>query len=184
MVDHFAEAWRRTGRIEGGYSNHQNDPGGETNHGITQKVARAWGYKGEMRKLDQDTARKIARLEYWEGPRFHLIAEIAPAIAYELFDTHLNMWPGFAAESLQRLLNGFNRRTADYPDLLIDGHIGTVTASALRLFLTKRGIMGEAVLLAMLNALQGAEYLRQVEVNEKKEDFFFGWASNRVTMRS
>lgn len=183
MVDHFEEAWRRTGRIEGGYSNHPNDPGGETNHGITEAVARRWGFKGPMRDLPIDTAHKIARLEFWEGPRFHLIAEVAPAIAYELFDTHLNMWPGFAAESLQRLLNGLNRRAVDYPDLLVDGRVGPVTCTALRNFLRKRGVEGEAVVLALLNALQGAEYLRQVEANERKEDFLYGWATHRVAFR-
>ena len=36
---------------EGGYSNHPDDPGGETNWGVTLTVARANGYVGRMQEM-------------------------------------------------------------------------------------------------------------------------------------
>jgi lysozyme family protein len=128
-----------------------------------------------MRDLPVETAQKIARLEYWEGPGFHRIAEISPAISYELFEENYNMRHGYAGQSLQRLLNGLNR-DREFPDLAVDGRCGIMTAEALKRFLAKRGAQGEAVLLGLLNGLQAAEYLRIVEQNESQRAFLYGWA--------
>ena len=37
--------------LEGGYSDNPADPGGKTNHGVTEQVARANGYQGDMKAL-------------------------------------------------------------------------------------------------------------------------------------
>ena len=39
---------------EGGYVDHRDDPGGATNHGITEAVARGKGYTGSMRALKRE----------------------------------------------------------------------------------------------------------------------------------
>ena len=41
----FDTAFEKLIDHEGGYSNHATDPGGATNHGVTQAVARANGYE-------------------------------------------------------------------------------------------------------------------------------------------
>ena len=46
---------------EGGYGHHPADRGGPTNFGITQAVARANGYAGDMRKLPRTLAETIYR---------------------------------------------------------------------------------------------------------------------------
>ena len=180
MTDHFAEAYRRAMQHEVSagrtYTNDPLDRGGETRFGITEKVARRWGYQGPMTELPQPTAEKIARLEYWEWPGFHRIAEVSPAIAYELFEENYNMRYGFAGQSLQRLLNGLSR-DRDIPDLIVDGKLGAKTIEALKRFLQARGMQGEVVLLGLLNGLQAAEYLRIVEANDSQRAFLYGWAN-------
>jgi lysozyme family protein len=179
-VDYFAEAYRRAIAYEvmpgRDYSNDPRDKGGETRFGITEAVARKWGYKGEMRALPQTLAEKIARLEFWEGPGFHRVALVSPAIAYELFEQNYNMRYGFAGQSLQRLLNGLNYEH-EFDDLDVDGRIGAKTIDALKRFIAKRGAYGETVLLGLLNGLQAAEYLRLAEANDSQRTFLYGWAN-------
>lgn len=178
----FAEAWKRTHAAEKGYSNHPNDPGGETMHGVTARVARAHGYTGAMKDLPLATATDIARAEYWDRHNFGAVAELSNLIAFELFDTGFNMWEGAAGKFLQRALNALNRQAADFPDLNVDGRIGNVTVAALKSFLTKRGKDGETVMLRCLNAQQCTDYLRQCGESVGKEDFFYGWVLNRVAI--
>ena len=100
---------------EGGYVNHPADRGGPTRYGITEAVARAHGYRGAIRALPVDEAKAIYRRIYWLRPGFDRVAERAPDIAAELFDTGVNMGPAVAATFLQRALTALNRGGSDYP---------------------------------------------------------------------
>lgn len=87
---------------EGGYVHHPADSGGPTRLGITEAVARAHGYQGAITDLPREEAAAIYRRLYWLRPRFDQVAERAPRIAGELFDTGANMGPAVAATFLQR----------------------------------------------------------------------------------
>ena len=165
---------------EGGYSNHPADRGGATRYGITEGVARANGYAGDMRQFSRAAAAAIYRRVYWERPAFDRVAERAPALAAELFDTGVNMGPATAAGFLQRALNALNRGAADYPDVLLDGRIGAQTLAALDRFLSLRPRGGEEVLVKATEALQGERYLRLAEQRPANEAFLYGWLANRV----
>ena len=101
---------------EGGYVNHPADRGGPTRWGITQAVARANGFAGEMASFPRAEAVAIYRRIYWLRPGFDRVARHAPGLAAELFDTGVNMGPAVAAGFLRRALNALNRGAADYPD--------------------------------------------------------------------
>ena len=58
-MNNFNRAFTELLGNEGGYSNNPNDPGGETNWGITLAVARANGYVGAMKDMDQSFAKRI-----------------------------------------------------------------------------------------------------------------------------
>ena len=165
---------------EGGFSHHPADRGGPTNFGITQAVARANGYAGDMRKLPRSLAETIYRRLYWERPGYAFVAEVAPDIATELFDSAVNMGPGTATGFLQRALNALNRNQKDYPDLKVDRTIGAKTLAALRAFMALRGKAGEKVLLKAVEALQGERYLALAESRPANEAFLYGWLANRV----
>ncbi|WP_375194719.1 glycoside hydrolase family 108 protein [Sphingobium sp.] len=165
---------------EGGYSNHPADRGGPTNFGITQIVARSNGYMGDMRLLPRSVAEAIYRRLYWEKPGYAFVAELAPMVAEELFDTAVNMGPGTASGFLQRALNALNRNQSDYPDLKVDQSVGARTLGALGAFLKLRGKAGEKVLLKALEALQGERYLALAESRPANEAFLYGWLANRI----
>jgi lysozyme family protein len=166
---------------EGGYVNNAADKGGPTCFGITQAVARAQGYAGPMKQLPRETAAEIYKRLYWLRPRFDQVADRAPNLAAELFDTGVNMGPAVAATFLQRALTALNRNGKDYPDLVPDGRIGAGTLSALDSFLKLRGqSSGETVLLRALEALQGERYLRLAERRPANEAFLYGWLANRL----
>lgn len=175
---------RVVGRIierEGGYVNHPSDRGGATKYGITEAVARANGYRGDMRDMPEHLAWTIYLDRFWTGPGFDRIAILSHRIAEELADTGVNMGPSVAATWLQRWLTALNRRGLDYPDLIADGVIGPVTCAAVRSYFLKRGTAeGERVLLIALNCSQGHRYLELAEGRAANEDFLFGWLSERV----
>lgn len=165
---------------EGGYSNHPADRGGPTRWGVTEQVARAHGYTGDMRVFPRDEAVRIYRLLYWERPGFDRVAAIYPGVAAELFDTGVNMGPKVAAKFLQRALNALNRGGTDYPDLDVDGDVGALSIACLKGYEAKRGADGEAVLVKALEALQGARYIELTETRPANEAFAYGWLANRV----
>lgn len=163
-------------RNEGGYVNNPNDPGGETNYGVTIAVARANGYSGRMRDMTRADALAIYRSQYFHAPKFDDVFAISPAIAAELFDTGVNMGPTKAVQFLQRALNAFTDHC------LADGQIGPSTIAALKAFLAKRPDGGEEVLLKAMNCLQGERYIELAEKNPKLKTFTYGWLDNRVSM--
>jgi lysozyme family protein len=163
---------------EGGYSNHPADRGGATRWGVTEAVARAHGYSGDMRFYSREEAVTVYRRIYWLRP--DRVAEQAPKLAAELFDTGVNMGPEIAAGFLQRALNALNRGASDYADIPVDRRIGDRTIDALKGFIARRGAGGEKVLLKAVEALQGERYLRLAEQRPANEAFLYGWLANRL----
>jgi lysozyme family protein len=165
---------------EGGYVNHPADKGGPTRWGVTEAVARAHGYAGDMRHYPREESAAVYRRVYWLRPGYDRVAGHAPRVAAELFDTGVNMGPPTATGFLQRALNALNRNARDYPDIAVDRLIGPKTLAALAGFLKARGRGGEAVLLKALDALQGERYIRLADQRPANEAFLYGWLANRL----
>lgn len=166
--------------VEGGYTNNPADKGGPTRYGITEEVARAFGYAGDMRALPRPEAIRIYKMRYWFRPGFDRVNDIYPSVAEEMFDTGINMGPRTAVMFLQRALNALNRNGSDYGDIKLDGDCGPLTIQNLAAYKAKRGDEGSAVLLKALEALQGERYLRISETRPANETFTYGWLANRI----
>jgi lysozyme family protein len=94
-----------------------DDPvGGPTMYGVTERVARAWGYKGDMRNLPLPTARSIAKSEYWDR---YKCDQFPYAIAYQVFDAAYN--GGKPVRWLQQAVGA-----------AVDGIIGPATLALVR----------------------------------------------------
>ena len=170
-------------RIEGGFVDDSSDSGGATNFGITESVARSFGYTGSMRDMPRSVAYDIYAAKYWDSVHADGLSELSERITEEVVDTAVNMGPGRAGEFLQRSLNVLNNLGSLYPDIVVDNAIGKATASALKQFLFYRGKEGEEMLAKMLNCLQGAFYVELAERREKDEKFIYGWFKNRVKLQ-
>lgn len=95
----FEDAFAQLLGHEGGYVNDPQDPGGETNWGITIAVARANGYAGPMKDMPVAFAKKVYRAKYWDA----VAAEsLPPAVRYVVFDAAVNSGVLQAIKWLQR----------------------------------------------------------------------------------
>ena len=95
----FDTAIKHVLQVEGDYSDHAADPGGKTRYGITEAVARTAGYRGDMRELPLDLAKRIYREEYWNAVRAD---ELPAGIRLVMFDAAVNSGVGQAIRWLQR----------------------------------------------------------------------------------
>lgn len=112
----FAVQVERVLKHEGGFVDHPADPGGATNFGITERVARGYGYKGDMRSLPRATAIAIYKAQYWNAVRGD---ELPPALAGQVFDAAVNHGVGNASRWLQQAV-----------EITADGKIGPKTVAA------------------------------------------------------
>lgn len=114
----FDQAFTTLLKHEGGFSDHAADPGGKTRFGITEAVAREVGYRGDMRELPLDLAKRIYKDRYWDAVRAE---ELPEAVRYAVFDAAVNSGPRQAILWLQRAVG-----------VKDDGIIGPQTLAAVR----------------------------------------------------
>lgn len=167
-------------KIEGGYVDHKNDKGGPTNWGITEQVARAYGYTGPMQAMPVEVAQQIYKERYWFAPKFDQINIRSTELAEEMLDTGVNMgvnWPG---KFLQRSLNLLNKQATKYPDITVDGNIGKMTLWTLDQLIAFRGPKICRTVTKMCNHMQANRYFEIAEKNPTQEDFIMGWIDNRT----
>jgi lysozyme family protein len=162
--------------VEAGYVNHPSDPGGETNMGITKKVAVKHGYTGPMRTLPRSVAEGIYYKDYLVKPGLAPLIPIDAAVTEELFDTTVNMGPARPSRWFQ---GSINLLCGD--QLNMDGRIGPQTVSAFQACQAKVGasVMCRATL-DTLDAAQRVEYARLVKVNPRNSVFYKGWIAKRI----
>lgn len=183
-MNHFDNEFDRVVLIEGGYADDPMDSGGKTKYGVTEAVARAYGYLGEMRDLPLPIARAIYRERYWDYLRLDEVADLSPTVAAEMFDTAVNCGQATAGKWLQTAINAFNQQGSLYADITVDGAVGKMTVAALKSYFRTHARFGkdaEVVLLRALNSQQGAFYLDLAASRQKDERFVFGWLRNRVS---
>ncbi|MDE1906636.1 MAG: glycoside hydrolase family 108 protein [Rhodospirillales bacterium] len=113
----FQAAFERLLGNEGAYVDNPADPGGATMWGITERVARSWGYDGDMRALPRATAEAIAYNRYWQP---HQLDALPAAVGFQVFDAVYNGGPAIL----------WLQRAAGMPADLQDGTMGPKTLAA------------------------------------------------------
>ncbi|MEL6583067.1 MAG: holin-associated N-acetylmuramidase [Pseudomonadota bacterium] len=127
-------------RVEGGFSDHPNDPGGPTNYGVTLKTLQGLGLDldgngtvdiDDLRRLTPEGAAEIFTQHYYFRAR---IDQLPPHLRASVYDMNVNAGAR-SVRLLQELLNrlGFG--------LSVDGQIGPKTRAAADTAETKHGTL-------------------------------------------
>lgn len=162
--------------VEGGWVHHRDDPGGETNMGITKTVARQHGYTGPMRTLPREVAESIYYDSYLVKPGYAPLIALDAAVTEELFDTTVNMGPGRPSRWFQQSLNELCGTA-----LPVDGNVGPATVRTFKSCQIKLGATTMCIkMLDRLDSKQRDEYGRLVKVNPRLRVFYKGWVAHRV----
>lgn len=162
--------------LEGGYVNHPADPGGETNMGVTKKVAVEAGYTGPMRQLPREVAESIYHDQYIVAPGYAPLVPLDAEVTAELFDTAVNMGPARPSRWFQGAVNAICAA-----DLKPDGKVGPATIAAFRscqAWIGPRDMCLATIVL--LDARQRAEYDRLVAAKPSLKVFHRGWINKRI----
>jgi lysozyme family protein len=170
--------------VEGGYVNDVRDPGGATSYGVTEQVARDYGYRGDMRRFPQHCdgpaticADAVYVQSYIAAPGYMPLVEIEPAVAGELIDTAVNMGPRRPNRWYRLTMNALGG--AHLPDSMAS--LGPVDVAAYRMLQAKLGVIPACTAtLDALDARQAAEYRRLAAANPKLRAFLKGWLRNRI----
>lgn len=114
----FDEAFEHLLKHEGGWVNHPDDPGGETNLGVTKNVWESWvGHRVKtMKNLTPEDVKPLYKKKYWDVVKGD---DLPSGVDYCVFDASVNSGPGRAAKWLQEAVGAFP-----------DGAIGPKTLAA------------------------------------------------------
>lgn len=165
--------------VEGGYVNDPRDPGGETNMGITKKVAVQHGYTGPMRTLPKEVATSIYYDSYIVAPGYEPLIPLDAAVTEELFDTTVNMGQARPSRFFQQSIN--ESCFAPAAGMKVDGRVGKSTISAFQVCQSQIGATRFCLrMLDSMDAKQRAEYDRLVRVNPSLSRFYKGWIRLRI----
>lgn len=177
-MEAFQRALIKLDELEGTFSNHASDRGGATMYGITEAVAREWGWTEPMEEMPRDLAEHIYIEGYWRYHRLTRVAERSYPLAEFIFTSSVNMSPPLAPSRsvrwLQRALV-----LANGADIEQDGLLGSATLAALDALLARRHD-GREILLRAINGQAVAFYLDITERRPQNEDFIYGWLRKRT----
>lgn len=168
---------------EGGYVNNKADRGGATNWGVTESVARSFGYRGSMRDFPQKCtlekpicADLVYTTNYIDRPGYRPMAAIEPAVLDELVDSGVLHGTARSSQWFQQALNEWCGAK-----LVVDKRVGPGTIAAYQMCQAKLGVTPACVV--MLNGMDAkqADFFRAIVArNPSQRVFLNGWLKRRI----
>jgi lysozyme family protein len=178
----FDIAFNLTMDIEGKgeLTNNRLDPGGQTFSGISRVYHPRWQGWAFIDKwqagesinwaLVDELTRTFYLENFWDRVQGNAIASISPAIAYELFDTSVNVGVTRAVEFMQI---AHNVSAKGSHELLVDGLLGPKTLDTIRKYISTQPGTPELNTEILLNCMNGEQYIFYKSNPKRKE--FRGW---------
>ena len=137
---------------EGGYVNDKDDPGGETNMGISKRA-----YPDlDIKNLTREEAKQIYYEDYWTPSKAD---QLSNQLREVYFDMVVNFGMRGAARVLQQACNGKNTYK-----IKVDGRVGVATISASKNLEPDR-----------LRAYRVLKFATIVIKKPTQEKYWFGW---------
>jgi lysozyme family protein len=99
MKENFDKCLEMLLHHEGGYVWHEEDPGGETNLGVTKKVYQDWGGTKDMIDLTVEDVAPIYKKNYWDRCKCD---ELGSGLDWAVFDWAVNSGTRRASKALQK----------------------------------------------------------------------------------
>ena len=182
----FEKAYQKTAAIEGGYANNSADKGGETYCGISRRFWprwEGWTYIDKTKAVRvilhneifpelADKVKLFYRTNFWYKIKGDYMT--SEKIAEEVYDGAVNCGVHEAAFWLQKALNVLNREATLWPDIKVDGIIGSDTIHKLQTALTQNK---EANILKCLQIQRGFFYFHIAYCREDQEIWLENWLS-------
>ena len=165
-MDRFSKFLDYIFKVEGGFTDDENDRGGATNFGIIEEEAREFGYTGDMRNLTKDFAKNIYLKKYYLGNKLDKV--INNKVALSIFDWAVNS-EGRGIKKAQIIANRFGA------NLVIDGIVGKKTLEAINAIDPK-------MFLNEYHEMQRTFYKNLAARDSSQEGFLKGWL-NRVEIK-
>jgi len=145
---------------EGGYVNDPNDPGGETNFGISKRAYP----KLDIKNLTEEEAIEVYKRDYWDANKVDRLPEKLRGI---YFDMCVNFGAFGAGKVLQRAANAKNGKRFQ---IKVDGKVGPNTRKAIKRVEPER-----------LRSERTLHFARIVVKNPVKfHRFWYGWYKRAI----
>lgn len=164
-MSNFDSAFEHILEVEGGYSNHPDDRGNETNMGVTIGQLSKWRGKkvsaDDVKNLTEDEAKLIYKAYYWD--KWQLDKVVSDKVALVLFDQCVN-W-GIGKSTVKRVQSALVNcgKKVD-----VDGVIGPQTIKAIN-------SIDESEFIYRYVCLIQEGYVGIVKRNPSQMVFLLGW---------
>jgi len=160
-------------------SDDKQDKGGQTYSGISRVYWPNWtgwpwvdnwirtGIKSPMLP---EFVKAFYKENFWDRAQGDKLAEIAPAVAYEVFDSAVNMDVTQAVRFLQQ---GYNVGSGGAFELIVDGQLGPITLTTIKNYLDSRPGSFAINQEILLNCMNGEQYI--FYKNNPQHKRYRGW---------
>lgn len=160
----FNQALKKTLVFEGGYVNDPDDPGGETNFGISKR-----SYPDlDIKNITDEQVRDIYRSDYWNKTGCSDLRD--QDLADTVFDFAVNAGVKRASKYLQIAANALDK--SPFTPLRIDGIIGLYTLGRVKTIEPK-------AITAFYNTLR-LRFYRRLARNTTRRKYLYSWI-RRIT---
>ena len=130
-----------------------------------------------MKEMTQETAANIYVTNYINKPGYGDLIALSPAVGQKVVDAGVNTGPRQSSLWFQRSMNALSRGGQDFPQINVDGKLGTGSIKAYEALRRVRGNVRACELtIKLMDAQQANHYMSLT----KTPQYIPGWIDHRI----